>query len=48
MSEVVIDGLKIQYVDVGEGSPVLLLHGWLANKESMAPKEMFSERMVSL
>lgn len=37
MSEIVIDGLKIQYVDVGEGRPVLLLHGWLANKESMAP-----------
>ena len=37
MKEVVINGLKIKYVDVGEGKPVLILHGWLANKETMAP-----------
>lgn len=26
--EVVIDGLKIQYTEAGQGIPVLLLHGW--------------------
>ena len=25
---VVIDGLNINYTDIGEGTPVLLLHGW--------------------
>lgn len=37
MKEIIIKGLKIKYVDVGEGKPVLILHGWLANKEIMAP-----------
>lgn len=26
--EVIIDGLKINYIEKGEGDPVLMLHGW--------------------
>lgn len=31
--EVVIDGLKIEYTECGEGAPVLLLHGWGSSYE---------------
>ena len=27
----IIDGLEISYIEEGEGSPVLLLHGWGCN-----------------
>ena len=30
---VTIDGLKINYLDEGEGTPVLLLHGWGSSNE---------------
>ena len=30
---VLIDGLKINYIDEGEGTPVLLLHGWGSSGE---------------
>ena len=26
--EIIIDGLNINYVEKGEGDPVLMLHGW--------------------
>ena len=26
--ELIIDNLKINYVDKGQGEPVLMLHGW--------------------
>lgn len=32
-----INGWKINYEVLGEGNPVILLHGWLANLESMRP-----------
>jgi pimeloyl-ACP methyl ester carboxylesterase len=32
-----IDGLRINYIDEGEGDNVLLLHGWGANIETMLP-----------
>lgn len=32
--EVTVDGLKIQYIDEGEGPVVLLLHGWGAPAET--------------
>lgn len=32
-----IKGLNISYYEAGEGKTVLLLHGWGANKESLAP-----------
>ena len=32
-----IDGKKINYEVEGEGYPVVLLHGWLANLETMKP-----------
>lgn len=32
-----IDGKKINYEKTGEGKPVVLLHGWLANLETMKP-----------
>lgn len=32
--EINVKGLKISYTDVGEGTPVVMLHGWGANKES--------------
>lgn len=32
--EINVKGIKIAYSDVGEGTPVLMLHGWGANKES--------------
>lgn len=31
--QVVIDGLKIEYIEQGEGIPVLLLHGWNSSFE---------------
>lgn len=30
---IVIDGLNISYLDEGEGTPVILLHGWGSSKE---------------
>lgn len=30
---IIIDGLNISYLDEGEGTPVLLLHGWGSSKE---------------
>ena len=27
-SKTVVDGLEVSYIDIGEGDPVLLLHGW--------------------
>ena len=35
--EVIIDGKKIHYEMEGEGYPVILLHGWLANLKTMQP-----------
>lgn len=35
--EIAIDGLTIRYQEAGSGKTVVLLHGWGANKESMAP-----------
>ncbi len=35
--EVLINGKKINYEINGEGYPVILLHGWLANLETMKP-----------
>lgn len=35
--EVLIDGKKIHYEVDGEGYPVVLLHGWLANLRTMQP-----------
>jgi pimeloyl-ACP methyl ester carboxylesterase len=32
-----IDNLKINYEVEGEGNPVILLHGWLANLKTMKP-----------
>lgn len=32
-----IDGLNINYEIFGEGKPLLLLHGWMANIEAMFP-----------
>jgi pimeloyl-ACP methyl ester carboxylesterase len=32
-----INGLKINYEIFGEGEPLLLLHGWMANIQAMAP-----------
>lgn len=35
--QVTIDGLKIEYEVIGTGDPVLLLHGWGANMDTMRP-----------
>lgn len=35
--EAIIDGKKIHYEVEGEGYPVVLLHGWLANLKTMQP-----------
>lgn len=35
--EVLIDGKKIHYEVEGEGYPVVVLHGWLANLKTMQP-----------
>jgi len=35
--QIQIDGKKINYEVQGEGYPVVLLHGWLANLETMKP-----------
>ncbi len=35
--EVEINGKKINYEVTGEGNPIVLLHGWLASLETMAP-----------
>lgn len=32
-----IEGVKLYYESRGEGSPVLLLHGWMADMEAMRP-----------
>lgn len=32
-----IDGLNINYLDVGEGKTIVLFHGWGANKEAFTP-----------
>lgn len=32
-----IDGLNINYTDIGEGKCILLFHGWGANKEAFTP-----------
>lgn len=32
-----IDGLKINYIDEGEGKNVLLLHGWGGSIQTMMP-----------
>jgi pimeloyl-ACP methyl ester carboxylesterase len=36
-SFVTIDGARIRYIDLGEGSPVVLIHGFGASLESWAP-----------
>jgi len=28
------DGVKIHYIEIGSGTPVILIHGYTANKES--------------
>lgn len=35
--EITIDGKKIHYEVEGEGHPIILLHGWLANLKTMQP-----------
>lgn len=35
--QVNIKGCNINYEVLGEGNPVILLHGWLANLETMRP-----------
>lgn len=35
--EIQINGKKINYEVAGEGKPIVLLHGWLASLETMAP-----------
>lgn len=35
--EVIVNGKKINYEVTGSGKPVVLLHGWLANLETMRP-----------
>lgn len=35
--DITIDGKKIHYEVEGEGKPVVLLHGWLANLKTMQP-----------
>ena len=35
--QVKIKGWNIYYETIGEGNPVILLHGWLANLETMRP-----------
>ena len=35
--ETIIKGKKIYYEVEGEGYPVILLHGWLANSKTMQP-----------
>ena len=35
--EVIVNGKKINYEVTGSGKPVVLLHGWLANLETMKP-----------
>ena len=35
--QITIDGKKINYEVEGEGYPVILLHGWLANLKTMKP-----------
>lgn len=35
--EIQINGKKINYEVSGEGKPIVLLHGWLASLETMAP-----------
>lgn len=35
--EITIDGKKIHYQVEGEGHPIVLLHGWLANLKTMQP-----------
>ena len=35
--EVEVKGKKINYEVSGEGKPIVLLHGWLASLETMAP-----------
>ena len=34
--DLVIDGLKIEYTEQGNGAPILLLHGWGSSKEVFA------------
>lgn len=38
------NGLKINYMTFGEGKPLLLLHGWMACIESMAPIYQFFQK----
>lgn len=35
--EIMVNGKKINYEITGDGKPVVLLHGWLANLETMKP-----------
>lgn len=35
--DITIDGKKIHYEVEGEGQPIILLHGWLANLQTMKP-----------
>jgi len=35
-----INGLKINYEVMGEGKPIILLHGWLADLETMKPLQV--------
>lgn len=34
---VIVNNLKINYIDKGEGKTIVLFHGWGANKEAFAP-----------
>lgn len=43
MKKLVMDDMTISYNDVGQGLPVVLLHGWGQNKEMMKPIESHVE-----
>ena len=48
--EKIIDNIKINYVDYGEGDPVVLLHGWGQNIEMMdfIGKRLINNRKIIL
>ena len=35
--EMIYQGLKVQYIEQGQGPLVVLFHGWGANKELFGP-----------
>lgn len=46
--EVEICGKKINYEVTGEGKPIVLLHGWLASLETMAPLARHLEKFFKV